>query len=638
MSVQKKFLTTLLSLITLVVVLGFVLTSIWRDGQESELLSQKEQQLAREVIKTLQVTDTLLTAQVRSSMRLFLSELQKTEIRQGDSVQVGTETVPDLVIGGQGQANQYQWVDQHTALMGGTATLFSRRGDDFIRISTNVQTANGRATGTLLAKNGAAIKAILQGNAFYGAVDILGQPYVTAYEPLKDSSGQVIGIVYVGYKADLQLLSEQVAATKVLERGFVALQDKTGTVRSHSAHLSPEQIQTILEKPTGWTLQKQPFSPWGYQVIVAHANDEFSQLVWGTSLKLGAIQLLVGMLIVAVVYNLNQRLVLRRIQATIAMLSDITSGEGDLTRRFGRYSQDEFGEMAQAFDRLLEQLHGTVRQLFGMTEQLVQAATRLAQLADASRKDVLVFQRDIDAAANASAHLATLSQQVNQQAHHAQTSSNEVQVVNSQAQQALEKAEELSKMQLADAATAAGSMLQLTQASGQISSVLEVISGIAEQTNLLALNAAIEAARAGEQGRGFAVVADEVRSLAARTQSSTVEIRHMIEQLQQGVKQSEQLNQRLSDTVEQNERQTRQAGEALHHTQASTESIVQVNRQISQLASEQQQLASDVEQKTEQMRTIAGQTAEHAAQTALASESLADLAAHYQRLLSQFRV
>lgn len=91
--------------------------------------------------------------------------------------------MPDLLLGSEAQGNSYQLVDDLTAIMGGTATLFSRTGDDFVRISTNVITDTGRATGTLLAPIGAAMAAIRQGKAFYGSVDILGNPFVTGYEP-----------------------------------------------------------------------------------------------------------------------------------------------------------------------------------------------------------------------------------------------------------------------------------------------------------------------------------------------------------------------------------------------------------------------------------------------------------------------
>lgn len=148
--------------------------------------------------------------------------------------------MPDLLLGSEAQGNSYQLVDDLTAIMGGTATLFSRTGDDFVRISTNVITDTGRATGTLLAPTGAAMAAIRQGKAFYGSVDILGNPFVTGYEPLTNAQGEVVGIGYVGYKADLEALRQLLASSRLLNSGFVALLDRNGAIRAQSSHIKAE--------------------------------------------------------------------------------------------------------------------------------------------------------------------------------------------------------------------------------------------------------------------------------------------------------------------------------------------------------------------------------------------------------------
>jgi len=226
------------------------------------------------------VSEEVELERVKSSMALL--KLRGAELgapSQASSVMVKSTPATQLLLGNTPQANNFTLVDGLTQVMGGTATLFSKTGDDYIRVSTNVIKNGERAIGTKLAPSGKAIKQIQNKNAYYGAVDILGSPYLTGYEPMFDSSGNVIGIWYVGYSADLKVLEEAILQSHLLEDGFVALRDAKGNIRMHSSHVSDAIVQEALANDKDWLVTVTPFAPWGYDIILAASSSEKSALI-----------------------------------------------------------------------------------------------------------------------------------------------------------------------------------------------------------------------------------------------------------------------------------------------------------------------------------------------------------------------
>ena len=275
MSIQRKFLLAISTVIALLALIIAIVTVFTTSSSISSQIQDQKKETGDRLINILQVTDTLMLERVKSSMALLKQRgAQLGTPKQSGMVSVKNTQARQLLLGNETQANNFELVDGLTSVMGGTATLFSRTGEDYIRVSTNVIKNGERAIGTKLAPNGKAIKQIQQNKAYYGAVDILGSPYLTGYEPMFDASNNVIGIWYVGYSADLKVLEDAIKESHVLEDGFVALRDGKGNIRMHSTHVNDEEVNRALSNSDDWIVTVIPFSEWGYDVILAASTTK----------------------------------------------------------------------------------------------------------------------------------------------------------------------------------------------------------------------------------------------------------------------------------------------------------------------------------------------------------------------------
>ena len=314
------------------------------------------------------------------------------------------------------------------------------------------------------------------------------------------------------------------------------------------------------------------------------------------------------------------------------------ASSGDLTHNLDDSSQDEFGQLAKNCNKLILSLKELIRGINVRAEQLAAASEQTSAVTTQTTKSIQDQKAQIALVATATTEMHSTSQMVSQNAEdtlleirNADQESNKVRDISLENKATIE-------VLARDVEDAAQVIHKLHQDSASIGSILDVIRGIADQTNLLALNAAIEAARAGEQGRGFAVVADEVRTLASRTQESTQEINAMIEVLQEGAEKAvsvmDQGKQQTARCVE----QTELATQALDIISEAVKRAHDVSSQIEQSAREQNLVSQDISEKLETIVGIAEETTVGAQQTSESSEEVARLAEELQSSIRQFKV
>ena len=311
---------------------------------------------------------------------------------------------------------------------------------------------------------------------------------------------------------------------------------------------------------------------------------------------------------------------------------------GDLTKQLDDSAQDEFGELARNCNQVIGSLRQLIQGIISRSTQLAAASEQTSAITVQSTAAIREQKSQVTQAATATTEMSSTSQGVLQSSNdalaeikHADAEAERVKGISSNNKQTI--------LQLSQEVEQASKVInKLHQDSASIGSILDVIRGIAEQTNLLALNAAIEAARAGEQGRGFAVVADEVRSLASKTQSSTQEIQAMIQVLQSGAHAAVEAMNKGKRQAENCVAQTEVADQALDSITHAVHMAHDMSEQISHAAKEQNQVSHEISKLLESIVNIAEETASGAEQTSDSSHEVARLAEELRLSVDQFKV
>ncbi|MGL4776012.1 MAG: methyl-accepting chemotaxis protein, partial [Aeromonas veronii] len=377
-----------------------------------------------------------------------------------------------------------------------------------------------------------------------------------------------------------------------------------------------------------------------YKVVLAGADQLESQL---SDMNQAAMtQQLVGAVIVLVLALATMLVIARSITGPIrqmvSLVDDIADGEGDLTKRLTTRSVDELGDLAKGINRFIDKLQGLLGDVLKTASEVNRYAGDTDRIAGQTDNNLQHHQAEMEQMLTAVQEMSYVSQEVATHANNTADSAKQAQGAADQGKERFQQVIQSMHKVAAEAGKGAEVVEGLAHDSAQITSILTVIQGIADQTNLLALNAAIEAARAGEQGRGFAVVADEVRKLAGNTQQAVQNTQELIEKIRlsstnavNAITQSQQLTHQAVGEAD-------LAEEALGSIYQAISTINDMTYQIASAAEEQSSVSETVSGNLSKTNALANDIAQDATETAKASQALRQAADKLQQLLGQFRL
>ncbi|MBY8181758.1 methyl-accepting chemotaxis protein [Vibrio fluvialis] len=479
---------------------------------------------------------------------------------------------------------------------------------------------------------------------------------VTLTEPVS-VNGQFIGVA--ASNLALNKLIEDVLAIEVPGKGYAILVNQKGKIVAHpNKDLILKPTQDIASGLSIAALQGAandhhllPMSIDGKdKLLMAQSIDNtdwmlvmvMDKAVLEQPLNQMLItQTLIGLVILLIMALATSWFVARQLNELsniAAALGDIAEGDGDLTRRLTVKSDDEVGMLADKFNKFVDRLHVMVKNVRDVSVALNEGANHAARAAGQRSERIRTQQDEITMVATAVTEMASATAEIAGNADNTAKNANQSVELGAQGYQQMQQSKH-SIDQLAQELTGAVNIIgELEEHANEISTILSTIRAIAEQTNLLALNAAIEAARAGEQGRGFAVVADEVRVLSQRTHASTEEIQTKIAGLQKVTSNAVSVMTESHKLVETSVSDVNQTGESLQAISEAIQLISDMATQIASAAEEQSLVTADINGNTESVREVSDALASDAQDAVQQAKELHNLAQELDQEISRFRL
>jgi methyl-accepting chemotaxis protein len=597
---------------------------------------------------------------------------------QTKSVAIGDKQTPLLSSGSTTLNLNSEIADRFTDVTKAVATIFVRMGDDFVRVATSLKKEDGsRAIGTALDKAHPAYQGLLKGEEFTGKATLFGKDYMTKYLPVKDGQGKIVAVLFIGldFTDGLKVLKDKIRSIKIAKTGYIYALDakegkdlgklqihpaKEGTViletKDNSGH---EFIKEILKNKEGTTrypwinkelgetsprekmVAYRHLKEWNWVIGAGASLDELSSeaRVLRTAM-IGATVVVVLVLILLFTY-IVRLWITQPLRKEIAMTAQLASGDFRyvcISDSEHPPSADEIEQLAQGIWRmavslrtLLEKIDASSHEVSTAAEQVSGTAERIATGAEEVAAQSATVATSGEEMSATSQDIALNCQMAADGAQQAARSAQDGAVV-------VDKTVSVMGQIAAKVQESARTVESLGERSDQIGTIIGTIEDIADQTNLLALNAAIEAARAGEQGRGFAVVADEVRALAERTTRATREIGEMIKAIQVETKGAVATMELGVRQVESGTLEAAKSGQVLQGILHQINDVAMQVNQIATAAEEQTATTHEISSNMQQITDVIHQTSQGAHESASAANQLHGNAEELQRLVQQFKL
>jgi len=632
-SVARRLSLLALSGLTLVLVLVAVAIGVieWRSVHGLMVMSVDER---------LQGIVSVADAADRTNLQLTAANYLKFR-KEFDPAPSYNKDTGEVLSFGVSVNGDFGSVDKFNRDTGGVATVFARKGDDFERVTTSLKKQDGeRDMGTQLDRNHPAYKLMLAGQTYTGPAVLFGTPYMTHYDPIKDSSGEVIGIFFIGQDIGLQqvALEKQINDSHFFATGGVYMLEVADQAESARFAVHPTskgkkvqevypnagafvaqlmaphegEIASALPLLSGmagqrWALAHQVGNSKHWLVAEVSESETMAQF-WINLSIIGALLAATAVLLGVGLYALIRRAVSQPLGELTGAITAVA--RGDLTQTFHSDRRDEIGALVSETEAMRSRYFSAMQQVRQAAESISTASAEIA----AGNQD--------------------LSDRTEQTASNLQSTASSMAQLTGTVQQSADSARQANQLAASAAEVAArggvvvgevvATMNDINQSSRKIADIIQVIDGIAFQTNILALNAAVEAARAGEHGRGFAVVASEVRLLAGRSAEAAREIKALI--------------QASVSKVEDGSRLVENAGVTMTEIVSSVRRVSDIIGEISAAAAEQSSGISNVNHAVGELDQMTQQNAALVEQSAAAAQSLREQAQRLEQAVSVFRL